>query len=216
MGNIFLTSFNIGTAVNITLLVTFIFSILMGFLRSYKRSFNKLLANIVIILLSFFLSGLFAKTLANFDLSIITGNNESLTLSETIVDTILSDFDYDVTNIKQTIELSEAIAIGILRLPAYMILLLIGCLIFKPLLRLLFKALIPFPTNKSFKLRLVGVGISLVSYVLITFFITAPFFGILGMINQISGVIENKHHDESNEIFEYLDDFNNGIVSSVL
>lgn len=203
---------SIGIIINIVLLVTFIFSLLMGFLRCYKRTFNKLLANIVIILLAIFLSGVVAEALSNFDISFITGESGSATLSEMIVDGILSDYDYSKADVKQTVELAEAIAIGILRLPAYLILLLIGCLIFKPLLRLLFKAVIPFPTNKSLKFKFIGMGIAFASYVIITFFITAPFFGILGMVNQIGSVIDDKDDYESMEIFEYLEDFEEGIV----
>ena len=200
------------TIVNIALMVTFLFSILMGFLRNYKRSFNKLLANIVIILLAVILSGVVAKSLVEFDVSFATGDSESTTLAEAIADGILSEFDIDRSEARQTIELAEAVAVGILRLPAFMILLFIGCVIIKPLLRLLFKAVIPLPTGKSMKFRLIGMGIAFVSYILLTFFITAPFFGMLGMINQVGSIMDTKRGDETSEFFEELEDFNGGIV----
>ena len=201
----------ISTIINIALLATFIISLLFGYLRGFKKSVNNLIANVVIIVFALCFSGLIANLLVNMDISFITGESGSVTLTETIADLILSNVDASSRDVKNTIELVEALAVGVMRLPAFMILLLIEFIAIKPLLKLALK-LLPLPAGKTLSFRFIGMGVAFFSYIIIMFFFTAPIFGVLGMANQVGNIIETKEKNESIEIFEELDELNKGIV----
>lgn len=200
----------VSTIINLVLLGTFILSMLFGFLRGFKKSVNNLIVNVIVVILAFTLSSLVVNAIINLDVSFITGDEGSVTLSEAVVNLIASNLDIDGYEIKETVELAEAIAKGVMRLPAFLIILFVGLLIVKPLLRLLLNKLIPLPSGKSISFRFIGLGVSFVSYVFIMFFITAPFFGVFGMVNQVMNVLEKE--DQPIEIIEDIDELNSGIV----
>jgi len=200
----------VSTIINLVLLGTFILSMLFGFLRGFKKSVNNLIVNVIIVILAFTLSSLVVNAIINLDVSFITGDEGSVTLSEAVVNLIASNLDIDGYEIKETVELSEAIAKGVMRLPAFLIILFVGLLIVKPLVRFLLNKLIPLPSGKSISFRFIGLAVSFVSYVFIMFFITAPFFGVFGMVNQVMNVLEKE--DQPIEIIEDIDELNSGIV----
>lgn len=200
----------VSTIINLVLLGTFILSMLFGFLRGFKKSLNNLIVNVVVVILAFTLSSLVVNAIINLDVSFITGDEGSVTLSETVVNLIASNLDIDGYEIKETVELSEALAKGVMRLPAFLIILFVGLLIVKPLVRLLLNKLIPLPSGKSTSFRFIGLAVSFVSYVFIMFFVTAPFFGVFGMVNQVMNVLEQE--DQPIEIIEDIDELNSGIV----
>lgn len=200
----------VSTIINLVLLGTFILSMLFGFLRGFKKSVNNLIVNVIVVILAFTLSSLVVNAIINLDVSFITGDEGSVTLSEAVVNLIASNLDIDGYEIKETVELSEAIAKGVMRLPAFLIILFVGLLIVKPLVRFMLNKLIPLPSGKSISFRFIGLAVSFVSYVFIMFFITAPFFGVFGMVNQVMNVLEKE--DQPIEIIEDIDELNSGIV----
>ena len=85
----------VSTIINLVLLGTFILSMLFGFLRGWKKSVNNLIVNVIIVILAFTLSSLVVNAITNLDVSFITGDEESVTLSEAVVNLIASNLDID-------------------------------------------------------------------------------------------------------------------------
>lgn len=174
----------ISNIANIALLVTFIISMAIGFLRGFRKSLINLIANVVVIVLTIVFCGLVSKIVINIDLSSFTGGPSPQTLSDVLKNTLINDLNVDPSMMESTINFAESAAAAIIRLVTY-ILLLGLLLIIKPLLKLILKAFIPFESGKTLGFRFIGLGVSFVSYVLLTFFLTAPIFGIYGMVNQV-------------------------------
>ena len=83
----------VSTIINLVLLGTFILSMLFGFLRGFKKSVNNLIVNVIIVILAFTLSSLVVNAIINLDVSFITGDEGSVTLSEAVVNLIASNLD---------------------------------------------------------------------------------------------------------------------------
>ena len=186
--------------VNIVLIATFVLSLLLGFLRGFKKSLNNLIANFVVIILAISFCGMIAKTLAGFDISFITGDDSPMTLSKILGDLFVEELSVTTDQIPATLELVTSASIGIMRLPAYLLLLIVGLIIVKPLLKLLLRVIIPIGKGKTIGFRFIALGISFVSYVILMFFLTAPVFGILGMANHVAKEIDFDKADQKEEM----------------
>lgn len=190
----------VSTIINIVLVATFVLSLLLGFLRGFKKSLNNLIANVVVIILAISFCGMIAKTLAGFDISFITGDDSPMTLSKILSDMFVEELSVTNEQIPATLELVTSASIGIMRLPAYLLLLIVGLIIVKPLLKLLLRVIIPIGKGKTIGFRFIALGVSFVSYVILMFFLTAPVFGILGMANHVVKEIDFDKADQKEEM----------------
>lgn len=214
----------ISLIINIAFIGTFVLSLLLGFLRGFKKSLNNLIANVIVIILAFSLCGVAAKIFVNMDVSFITQSDESMTLAESITNMLMDSFEVSEKDIPATIEFAESASIAIMRLPAYFMILMAGLSILKPLLKLLFKSIIPLGKGKTIGFRFIGLGVSFVSYVLLVFFFTAPIFGVTGLAKRVANNLTlnmkqeevEEMSDSEFELDEALEELNNGIVMKII
>lgn len=181
----------ISTIINIVFLITFILSMLFGFLKGFKKTLNCLISNLIVVVLAFSFCGLVAKALVNIDISSLTNDPSITTLSSAIENMLIQEFNIEASSMAATIDFAESAAVAIMRMPSYLLILIVGLIVIKPLLNLLWKSIIPLGSGKTIGFRFIGLALAFVSYIIVMFFFTAPIFGVYGMCNQVVSMTEN-------------------------
>lgn len=214
----------ISMIINIVFIGTFVLSLLLGFLKGFKKSLNNLLANVVVVILAFSFCGLVARTLLNIDISFITHSDDSMNLFQTITNMLLDSYEISKKDIPAVVDFAESASLAFMRLPAYFLILLAGLIIVKPLLKLLFKSVIPIGKGKTIGFRFIALGVSFASYIILVFFLTAPLFGTIGLAKRVANnlVLNMKQEevedmaDSDFELEEVLNEINSGIVMRII
>ena len=172
--------------VNLSLWGLLILSLLFGFLRGFRRNVSRLIATIVSIILAFIFTGIVSKLLGVINIGGIVGDGTHKTVLDFLIELVCENLGIETLAADSAIrELVGSLAEAILRLPAYLILLLICLLIIRPILSLIFRKIFVFLNFKGIGMRFAGMGIALVTHALVFFFTTSIIFGAKGILQQV-------------------------------
>lgn len=187
--------------VNLSLWGLLILSLLFGFIRGFKRNVSRLIATIVSIILAFIFTGLVSKLLGIINIGKILGDGTSKTILEYLIEMVCENLGIETLAGDSAIrELVGSLAEAILRLPAYLILLLICLFIIRPILSLIFRKIFVFLNFKGIGMRFAGMGIALVTHALVFFFTTSIIFGAKGLLQEVLTITNQVEETPNGEV----------------
>ena len=187
--------------VNLSLWGLLILSLLFGFIRGFKRNVSRLMATIVAIILAFVFTGLVSKLLGIINIGKILGDGTSKTVLDYLIEIVCENLGIETLAADSAIrELVSSLAEAIIRLPAYLILLLICLFIIRPILSLIFRKIFVFLNFKGIGMRFVGMGIALVTHALVFFFTTSIIFGAKGILQQVLTITNQVEETPNGEL----------------
>ena len=187
--------------VNLSLWGLLILSLLFGFIRGFKRNVSRLMATIVAIILAFVFTGLVSKLLGIINIGKILGDGTSKTVLDYLIEIVCENLGIETLAGDSAIrELVGSLAEAILRLPAYLILLLICLFIIRPILSLIFRKIFVFLNFKGIGMRFAGMGIALVTHALVFFFTTSIIFGAKGLLQEVLTITNQVEETPNGEV----------------
>lgn len=193
--------------VNIVLFVFMALSILLGLIRNFKSNLCSLIAVIVVAILTFALSGVIASALQGIEIGGQT--------IQALIETALAE-SLELENLNSTVlsEYASSISFTVWHIVSFIGLLVVGFIAIGPLLKLILKLVIPLSNQKTTNvgLKIAGVAISFVSFMICITLITAPIFGLTQIVEEVAVEFEEQNQEVSidNEISEVLSEVNNG------
>ena len=189
--------------VNLSLWGLLALSLLFGFLRGFKRNLSRLVATVISIILAFILTGLVAKILGTINIGGIIGDGSSKTALDFIIEMVCENIGIETLAADSAIrELVASLAEAILRLPAYIVLLIVCLIIVRPILALIFRKVFAFLNFKGIVMRLVGMGLALVTHAIVFFFTTSIIFGAKGTLQKVLDITKQFEETPSGEVAE--------------
>ena len=187
--------------VNLSLWGLLILSLLFGFIRGFKRNVSRLMATIVAIILAFVFTGLVSKLLGIINIGKILGDGTSKTVLDYLIEIVCENLGIETLAADSAIrELVGSLAEAIIRLPAYLILLLICLFIIRPILSLIFRKIFVFLNFKGIGMRFAGMGIALVTHAVVFFFTTSIIFGAKGILQQVLTITNQVEETPNGEV----------------
>ena len=187
--------------VNLSLWGLLILSLLFGFIRGFKRNVSRLMATIVAIILAFIFTGLVSKLLGIINIGKILGDGTSKTVLDYLIEIVCENLEIETLAADSAIrELVRSLAEAIIRLPAYLILLLICLFIIRPILSLIFRKIFVFLNFKGIGIRFAGMGIALVTHAVVFFFTTSIIFGAKGILQQVLTITNQVEETPNGEV----------------
>ena len=156
--------------------------ILIAFLRGLKGNFNHLMGTIIVVTACVFLSDVVTKSLIDVNIAKIIGSSDTVTIRTLIENAIKDNLGIAIEEGSKLAELASSMAIAFGRVIVYILMLIVGLLIFRPIIGLIVRFTVPIPKTKSFLSRLGGVGLELISFTLVFFFGLGLLFGVEGLI----------------------------------
>lgn len=187
--------------VNLSLWGLLILSLLFGFLRGFRRNVSRLIATIVSIILAFIFTGIVSKLLGVINIGGIVGDGTNKTVLDFLIELVCENLGIETLAADSAIrELVGSLAEAILRLPAYLILLLICLFIIRPILSLIFRKIFVFLNFKGIGMRFAGMGIALVTHALVFFFTTSIIFGAKGILQQVLTITNQVDETPNGEV----------------
>lgn len=193
--------------VNIVLFVFMALSILLGLIRNFKSNLCSLIAVIVVAILTFALSGVIASALQGIEIGGQT--------IQALIETALAE-GLELENLNSTVlsEYASSISFTVWHIVSFIGLLVVGFIAIGPLLKLILKLVIPLSNQKTTNvgLKIAGVAISFISFMICITLITAPIFGLTQIAEEVAVEFEEQNQEVSidNEISEALSEVNNG------
>ena len=189
--------------VNLSLWGLLALSLLFGFLRGFKRNLSRLVATVISIILAFILTGLVAKILGTINIGGIIGDGSSKTALDFIIEMVCENIGIETLAADSAIrELVASLAEAILRLPAYIVLLIVCLIIVRPILALIFRKVFAFLNFKGIVMRLAGMGLALVTHAIVFFFTTSIIFGAKGTLQKVLDITKQFEETPSGEVAE--------------
>lgn len=189
--------------VNLSLWGLLALSLLFGFLRGFRRNLSRLVATVISIILAFILTGLVAKILGTINIGGIIGDGSSKTALDFIIEMVCENIGIETLAADSAIrELVASLAEAILRLPAYIVLLIVCLIIVRPILALIFRKVFAFLNFKGIVMRLAGMGLALVTHAIVFFFTTSIIFGAKGTLQKVLDITKQFEETPSGEVAE--------------
>lgn len=213
--------------INIGLWVCLFLAMLFAFLRGFRKSISRLIATIIVILLSFLFTNALSKVMCTFDLGRLFGQ-DSISLASLIEQTIKENFELEtIANDSALKEFCLAAAQSFVKIPIFLCIYSVLIIIFRPLIAIIIRTIIPFPKGKTLGMRFIGVGVCVINFFIVVWFWTFAVLGIKGVVQQCLGyyndiaVIENQERveqekSELEEIESALELFDDGSFIKVL
>lgn len=189
--------------VNLSLWGLLALSLLFGFLRGFRRNLSRLVATVISIILAFILTGLVANILGTINIGGIIGDGSSKTALDFIIEMVCENIGIETLAADSAIrELVTSLAEAILRLPAYIVLLIVCLIIIRPILALVFRKVFAFLNFKGIVMRLAGMGLALVTHAIVFFFTTSIIFGAKGTLQKVLDITKQFEETPSGEVAE--------------
>lgn len=188
------------TIIDIVMWVVFGLSLLFGFLRGMKKSIVHTIVTILVIILATVFTTPVASLLTNIKIQ-----GQGL---EDLIKSYLTELSESASGTVS--DYVKAFAVAVLRLPVYYLLLFVGLVIIRPILKAILKPIMRkiWPDKKitetdeegneiektqskpSFASRGIGVAITFVAFVFSFIALTSPILGAVGLVED---VVENKN-----------------------
>lgn len=202
------------TYVDIGFWVLILLSVLIAFLRGFKKNFNHLIGTIVVIILCLLLTDVVSRLLIEIDITFLTHSAESKTAMDIIKKAIVENLNITVESGSVTEQYLNALALAVFRVPVYLVMFIVGMLIVRPFIGLIARLLIPIPKGKKFFGRMGGVALEVVTLCLVFFFGLGLLLGVEGVAQDLieyaeeNNLIEednNVGNESISQIKEYID-----------
>lgn len=203
----------VGTIINGIFLLFLVITIAKGFFKGFWKSIRSLIGLVVGIILLLILLNPLANGVAKINVPGMDGS-----LNDVIVQA-LSDALVDGATIKEGSELyilCNSISLSVVKIIVIMVGVILIMLIVEPIVKLILRLLLGKDEHKkTLGVRFGGLGIGLAHFLIVTFILTLPLYGLSSLVLNYKNEIANMSGGEQVEVIEVVETIDNTIPNAI-